>query len=116
LRLRDDLVESVAATWREAAGRGEDPTKAVHAAHPHRSRRTIDRWVQVARARGLLAPSKPGSTWLRTPAAVAVAQALDVTYEDLVVALREHANGYLRIGATEERHARETLNGPSTVG
>ena len=108
MRIRPELIEAVATIWREAATAGEDPTKAVHAAYPGCSRRSIDRWVHTAREQGLRAPSKPGSTWLRTPKAEAVADALNVPYERLVIALREHADGYLKIGATEERHARRT--------
>ncbi|MGQ4343591.1 hypothetical protein [Streptomyces sp. SAS_275] len=111
MRIRPELIRAAAAIWQEAAAAGEDPTKAVHAAYPDRSRRTIDRWVHAARTQGLLPASKPGSTWLRTPDAEAVAEALDVPYERLVIALREHANGYLRIGVTEEQHARAALVG-----
>jgi DNA-binding XRE family transcriptional regulator len=109
MRLRRELLEAVAAIWRKAADAGENPTIAVHDAYPDRSRRTIDRWVREAREEGLLAPSKPGSTWLRTPGALAVARALGVSYEHLVIAIRDHADGYLKIGATEERIAREAL-------
>jgi len=104
-----DRLARVAEVWQRAAETGEDRISAVHAAYPDRSRRTIQRWISKARTAGLVPPAKPGSNWLRTPSAEAVANALDVPYERLVVALREHADGYLRIGATEERHAREAL-------
>lgn len=109
MKISSDLLADVADVWRKAAEVGESPTMAVHAAYPDRSHRTVSRWVHEAREHGLLAPSKPGSTWLRTPAALAVASALGVPYERLVIALREHAGGCLKIGATEERLARETL-------
>lgn len=86
---------------------------AVRAAFPGKSERTVQRWLQLARDQGLLPSVKPGSNWARTPAAEAVAEALGVSYERLVIALREQADGYLRIGPTEERHARQTLSGKS---
>jgi hypothetical protein len=106
-----DRLARVAEVWRRATEAGEDRISAVHAAYPDRSRRTIQRWISDARAAGLVPPAKPGSNWLRTPKAEAVADALAVPYERLVIALREHADGYLKIGATEERYARAALAG-----
>jgi hypothetical protein len=83
---------------------------AVCAAFPGTSQRTVQRWLQQARGEGLLPAAKPGSNWSRTPSAEAVADALGVSYERLVIALREHADGYLRIGAAEEGLARQSLS------
>lgn len=83
---------------------------AVCAAFPGTSQRTVQRWLQLARTQDLLPSAKPGSNWVKTPAAVAVAETVGVSYERLVIALREHADGYLRIGPTEERLARQALD------
>lgn len=114
MEARTERLKNVARLWNEAAQSGDARVEAIRQAYPDRTPRTIQRWVREARDEGLLPPSKPGSTWLRTPSAMAVAAALGVSYEHLVIALREHADGYLKIGATEERLARKAL-APASV-
>ncbi|MFC9268926.1 hypothetical protein ACFTXJ_14285 [Streptomyces zhihengii] len=105
----DGLLLKVAALWHQAAEANVGRIARIRAAYPDRSERTIQRWIAEARRAGLVPPTKPGSNALRTPQVEAVAEALGVSYASLVIAIREHAHGYLRIGSTEEEHARATL-------
>ena len=75
---RTERLKNVARLWNEAALSGAARVEAIRQAYPDRTPRTIQRWLREARDEGLLPPSKPGSTWLRTPSAMAVAAALGV--------------------------------------
>ncbi|WP_143570706.1 hypothetical protein [Streptomyces acidiscabies] len=106
-------LQHVASVWNEAVNQGKPTLAALHHAFPGKSQRTIQRWLRLAREQALLPPAKPGSNRIRTPAAEAVAEALGVPYERLIIALREQAGGFLKIGPTEEKHARRTSEDPS---
>jgi DNA-binding Lrp family transcriptional regulator len=85
-------VEEVADLYVAAAFRGEGPTKAV-ADHLGFSRATAGRRVAEAKARGLIPPDSAR----RNPKVTAVAEALGVSYEDLMRAIHDHADGDLRV-------------------
>lgn len=104
-----ERLKNVARLWNEAAQSGSPRLAAVRQAYPDRTSRTIQRWLREARDEGLLPPVRAGSNWVRSPRAEVVAHALGVPYEHLVIALREHADGYLKISASEEQHARDAL-------
>lgn len=106
---RLERLKNVARLWHEAAESGAPRVEKIRQAYPDRSERTVQRWLRDARAAGLLPSAKPGSNWVRSPRAEAVATALGVPYEHLIIALREHADGYLKISASEEQHARDAL-------
>lgn len=108
---RAERLKDVARLWDAAAQSGSPRLEAVRQAYPDRTLRTIQRWLREARDEGMLPPVRPGSNWVRSPRAEAVAHALGVSYENLVIALREHADGYLKISASEEQHARDALVG-----
>lgn len=62
-------------------------------------RSTVTQWVSQARRAGLIPPAAGrGRSPKRNARAVAVADALGVSYEQLVDAVRRHADGDLRIG------------------
>ncbi len=58
--LTDDFLRQVAAAYRAAVARDERPNKALaeQSGYPQRS---VERWVYLARKRGHLAPTRPGS-------------------------------------------------------
>ena len=58
--LTDEFLGQVAAAYRAAVARGERPNKALaeQSGYPPR---TAERWVYLARKKGLLAPTRPGS-------------------------------------------------------
>ena len=58
--LTDTFLRDVAAAYRDAVGRGLRPNKAL-AEQTQSARRTVEKWVYLARKKGLLEPTRPGS-------------------------------------------------------
>ncbi|WP_433364056.1 hypothetical protein [Streptosporangium sp. CA-115845] len=85
----------LAQVFRGAVDSGQPPAKAVERRFGL-AKSTATRRISEARKLGIL-PSGHGHLEQRNPKALAVANALDVTYEDLVRAVHEHAGGDLRI-------------------
>jgi hypothetical protein len=58
--LTDDFLAEVATAYRAAVARGKRPNRALseQSGYPVR---TVERWVYLARKKGALAPTKPGS-------------------------------------------------------
>lgn len=92
----DDHLRRVSAVYRHAAERGEPPLRAV-VREFDRPRSTASRWIAAARQRGYLPVIAKGQHANRNAKAVAVAEALGIAYDDLVAAVRNHANGDLRV-------------------
>ncbi len=59
--LTDAFLRDVAAAYRDAVARGLRPNKALAEQTQHYSQRTVERWVYLARKKGLLEPTRPGS-------------------------------------------------------
>ncbi len=57
--LTADFLRQVADAYLAAVRRGERPNKALAAQVGHDNSRTVERWVYLARKRGLLPPSRP---------------------------------------------------------
>ncbi len=59
--LTDAFLRDVAAAYRDAVARGLRPNKALAEQTQHYSQRTVEKWVYLARKKGLLEPTRPGS-------------------------------------------------------
>ena len=93
---REANLQLVASTYTSAALAGIAPARAVQTALGS-SRPTAQRRIALAREAGLM-PTVPERTKVaRNKRAVAVAAALGVSYDDLMAAVRTHANGDLRV-------------------
>lgn len=86
-------MTKVAEIYRRAADTGEPPARAVSEALSI-PMPTANAWIRRAKDLGLL----DEATRLRNAKAVRVAAALGVSYEALVAAIVEHADGDLRVG------------------
>lgn len=94
-------LEHVAAIYNEAAASGLPPLAAV-AGRLGKSKATACRRVEAARLAGLI-DSGLGDSGHINPKAMRVAQALGVSYRDLISAVVEHAAGDLRVGTVTRR-------------
>lgn len=90
-------LERVAEVYREAARVGERPAKAVKN-DLGCTQSTASRRIAAARAAGLLDPYEVETYTFVNVKAFRIAEALGVSYPALMAAIREHANGDLRLG------------------
>lgn len=58
--LTDAFLQDVAAAYRDAVARGLRPNKALAEQTQH-EKRTVEKWVYLARKKGFLEPTRPGS-------------------------------------------------------
>lgn len=107
-----ERLKTVARIWNDATASGLPRVATVQESFPDVTPRTIQRWIGEARQAGLLPAARPGNWGTNEQKLRATAGALGVSYEALVIALREQiGNSSLKISASEERAVRAALAG-----